>query len=130
MLIQVIKVFTIEELQQSEFCDKDLAYILSDGVLSKLLIIAMFRFMKINTPSDDIMELIKQDNWYERHKWTWHKHDMFIKEAAKVYKNIYQYSNDTSIRLAEQFVFMFGFSVKDNKKNEEKHFNRILKLNI
>ncbi len=130
MLIQVIKMFNIEELQQSEFSDKDLTYILSDGVLSKLLIIAMFRYMKINTPSDDILELIKSDNWYEKYKWTWHKHDMFIKEVAKVYKNIYQYSNDMSIRLAEQFVFEFGFAVKDNKKNEEKHFNRILKLSI
>jgi hypothetical protein len=88
----------------------------------------MFKFVKSKCTETKIRNIIKQDNWMNKKTWSWEEHDSFIKELALCYKNVYQYSYGDAFRRAEDFVFRFGFKVKDTQENENKHINRIIKL--
>lgn len=119
--------YTLEELQTHEFDDKEINSLFEDSNFIKLCISNMFNYIGIHKSMDEICEIIKHDSWMKQFKWTWKEHDNFIIELSKVYKNIYQYSKQRSYWYAEQFVFKYGFNVKDNKKNESKHFKNLLK---
>lgn len=88
----------------------------------------MYKFCKSKCSEQKIRTIIQQDNWMNKKTWSWDEHDKFIKELALCYKNVYQYTFSESYRRAEDFVFLYGFKVKDSKENEENHFNNFLKL--
>lgn len=125
-----MKIYTLEELQNHCFDDKEIIDVFDKDNLLKSTIIAMFRFNKLNYSNEKILNTIKISGWMEKYHWTWRAHDKFIKELAKVYKNIYQYNNQVSVYMAQDFVYRFGFIVKDTKTNEDKHYNRLLDCDL
>lgn len=120
-------IYTLVELQTHNFDDKEIISLFENQNLVKNCILVMFHFIGIEKTFNDVSELIKHDDWMNKFNWTWQEHDSFIKELCKVYKNIYQYSLEKSYWVAENFVYKYGFLVKDNKKNERKHFKNLLK---
>jgi len=122
------KQYSLKELQSIQFDDKDIHDVINDFKLS--CIYCMFKFVKSKLSYKNIKAIVKQDKWMEHKFWNWEEHDTFIIELAKVYKNVYQYSNTKSLRCAQDFVFMYGFAVKDTKENEEKHLDNLLKLSL
>ena len=126
----MIKFYTLNELKTHNFDDKEINELLNDNSLVKNCIIAMFRYVKSTYSNNKILDFIKTDGWMDKKHWTWKEHDMFICELALVYKNIYQYGNTEAIRLAQDFVYRFGFKVKDTVKNENKHFKTICKYEL
>lgn len=125
---QTIKPFSLVELQTTQFDDKTIHDVFNNNMFKLSCIYGMFKFVKSRLSFDKVKEIIKNDNWMNRKFWNWDEHDRFIIEIAKVYKNIYQYSNEKSIKCAQDFVFMYGFAVKDTIENEEKHLNNILNI--
>lgn len=122
--------FTLLELQTTEFDDKTINDVLNNDMFKLSCLYAMFKFVKSKQTFENVKQLIKQDNWFKRKFWSWEEHDKFIIELAKAYKNVFQYSKEKSIRCAQDFVCIYGFSIKDNKQNEEKHFANLLKLSF
>ena len=125
-----IKPFTLKQLQTTEFDDKTINDVLYKNMFKISCIYAMFKFIKSRLTFPKVYALIKEDNWMERKHWNWEEHDKFIIELAKVYKNVFQYSNEKSLRCAQDFVCIYGFSVKDNKQNEEKHLENLLNVSF
>ena len=125
-----IKPFTLKQLQTTEFDDKTINDVLYNNMFKLSCIYAMFKFIKSRLTFPKVYALIKEDNWMERKHWNWEEHDKFIIELAKVYKNVFQYSNEKSLRCAQDFVCIYGFSVKDNKQNEEKHLENLLNVSF
>jgi hypothetical protein len=113
------KHYSLKDLQTIQFDDKKIHDVINNFNIS--CIYCMFKFVKSRLSFEKIKEIVKQDNWMEHKFWNWEEHDNFIIELSKVYKNVYQYSNAKSIRLAEDFVFIYGFTVKDTDENAEKH---------
>lgn len=122
------KQYSLKELQTIQFDDKDIHDVIND--FKPLCIYCMFKFVKSKLSYKNIKAIVKQDKWMEHKFWNWEEHDTFIIELAKVYKNVYQYSTTKSLRCAQDFVFMYGFAVKDTKENEEKHLDNLLKLSL
>jgi hypothetical protein len=125
-----LKLFTLAELQENEFDDKTIHDVLNKNVFKLSCIYEMFKYTKSKLSFDKVKELIKNDNWMTRKTWNWEEHDKFIIELAKAYKNVFQYSKEKSIRMAQDFVFLYGFNVKDTKQNEEKHFKNLLEMSF
>lgn len=125
-----MKIYTLAELQTHNFDDKEIIDVLNKNTLVKLCIIAMFRYVKSNLSDEKILQLITIDNWMNKKYWSWKEHDNFIKALALVYKNIYQYNNRDAIYLAQEFVFKYGFKIKDSKSNENKHFKHLLNYDL
>lgn len=121
-------IYSLKDLQTTSFDDKDIHDVINN--FNTLCVYHMFKFVKSRLSYPKIKEIIKQDNWMEHKFWNWEEHDKFIIELAKIYKNIYQYSNTKSIRCAQDFVFVYGFAVKDTKENENKHLDNLLKLSL
>lgn len=119
-------IYTLQELQSSPFDDKEINNVINVFVFS--CVYNMFKFVKSKCTETKIRNIIKQDDWMNKKTWSWEEHDSFIKELALCYKNVYQYSYGDAFRRAEDFVFRFGFKVKDTQENENKHINRIIKL--
>lgn len=119
------KVYTLSELQNHPFDDKEINELLKNNNIVKHCVIAMFRFVKSTYSDDKILEFIKTDNWMSKKHWNWREHDKFIKELAIAYKNIYQYGNQEAIRMAQDFTYRYGFKVKDSYKNETRHLKNI-----
>lgn len=124
------KLYSLVELQTHSFDDKEIVNVLNKNHLIKLCVIAMFRYVKSTYTDEMIFNFIQQNNWMNKKYWSWAEHDNFIDELAKVFKNIYQYNNTESICMAQHFILMYGFRVRDNKKNENKHFKNLMKHNI
>jgi hypothetical protein len=122
--------FTLKQLQTTEFDDKTIHEVLNKNMFKLSCIYAMFKFVKSRLTFPKVCALIKEDNWMERKHWNWEEHDKFIIELAKAYKNVFQYSKEKSIRCAQDFVCIYGFSVKDNKQNEEKHLANLLNVSF
>jgi hypothetical protein len=127
---QTLKPFSLVELQTTQFDDKSIHDVFNNNMFKLSCIYGMFKFVKSRLSFEKIMEIIKNDNWMERKFWSWEEHDTFIIELAKVYKNIYQYNNTKSLRCAQDFVFLYGFAVKDTKENADKHLDNLLKLSL
>lgn len=125
-----IKPFTLDELQNNNFDDKNIHEVLNNNMFKLSCVYAMFKFVKSKLSFQKVCSIIKEDGWMTRKFWSWEEHDKFIIELAKVYKNIYQYSNEKSLSHAQNFVFMYGFNVKDTKENEEKHLNNLLNIRL
>lgn len=126
----MIKFYTLNELKTHNFDDKEVNELLKNNNIVKHCIIAMFRYVKSTYSNDKILLFIKNDGWMNKKHWTWKEHDSFITELALVYKNIYQYGNTEAIRLAQDFVYRYGFKVKDTLKNESKHLKNICKYEL
>lgn len=121
-----MKYYTLAELKTHSFDDKEINELLKNNNLVKHCILAMFRFVKSTYSDEQIFEFVKTDNWMMKKHWTWKEHDKFIQELSLVYKNIYQYGDAPAIRLAQDFVYKYGFHVKDTIKNENKHFKNLI----
>ena len=119
-------IYTLKELQISPFDDKEINNVINVFVFS--CVYNMFKFVKSRCNEQKIRQIISNDGWMNNKTWTWDEHDRFIKELALCYKNVYQYSYDEAFRRAEDFVFLYGFRVKDTIENENKHINRIISL--
>lgn len=119
------KFYTLTELQNHNFDDKEINDLLNRNNLIKQCVLVMFRFVKSKYSNEKIIEFIQTDNWMLKKHWSWAEHDTFIKELAKVFKNVYQYNNTEAIRMAQDFVFKYGFKVKDTVRNESKHLKNI-----
>lgn len=126
----MVKYYTLLELQTHSFDDKEINELLNNNNIVKHCILAMFRFVKSNYSDDKIFEFVKTDNWMNKKHWTWKEHDKFINALALVYKNIYQYGNQEATRMAQDFVYKYGFIVKDTLKNEDKHLKNICKYEL
>ena len=122
-----MKYYSLKELQTNNFDDKEILDVFNNGNFVKSSIISMFRFINLDYSDKEILNIVSKQNWMNSICWTWKDHDNFIIEMAKVYKNIYQYNIDTSFTMAQEFVCNFGFSVKDTKANENRHYKRLLK---
>ena len=122
-----MKYYSLKELQTNNFDDKEILDVFNNGNFVKSSIISMFRFINLDYSDKEILNIVSKQNWMNSICWTWKDHDNFIIEMAKVSKNIYQYNTITSFTMAQEFVCKFGFSVKDTKANENRHYKRLLK---
>ena len=112
------KIFEIEYLQNSEFTEEDLVYLLETPSFSLSLAVAMFRlYDKSDMTDEKIVNIVKTDNnWMYKHYWTKKQRDEFLSKLTKCYRNLYRYNNDTCEKLAQMWLVNYGFTSAKQKK--------------
>lgn len=114
---QQIKIYDLDYLINEEYTEEDLHYLLDTKSFRYSLIVGMFRFIGENNRTDnDIINICKtNDKWFDKYHWkNPNQRKQFIGKVAKIYKNLYQYSESKSYQLAEWWMLYNGFSIKGN----------------
>lgn len=107
-------IYTIDELKNKEFTEKDLCNLFDTSSLISSLIIHEFRLINDNREDWEIIKMAKTENgWPDNYKLSKKKYDKLIKDLQKVFENVYQYREKAANTKAEWWMFKYGFKYKD-----------------
>ena len=107
-------IYTIDELKNKEFTEKDLCNLFDTSSLISSLIIHEFRLINDNREDWEIIKMAKTENgWPDNYKLSKKKYDKLIKDLQKVFENVYQYREKAAKTKAEWWMFKYGFKYKD-----------------
>lgn len=107
-------IYTIDELKNKEFTEKDLCNLFDTSSLISSLIIHEFRLINDNREDWEIIKMAKTENgWPDNYKLSKKKYDKLIKDLQKVFENVYQYREKAAKTKAEWWMFKYGFRYKD-----------------
>lgn len=107
-------IYTIDELKNKEFTEKDLCNLFDTSSLISSLIIHEFRLINDNREDWEIIKMAKTENgWPDKYRLSKKKYDKLIKDLQKVFENVYQYREKAAKTKAEWWMFKYGFRYKD-----------------
>lgn len=107
-------IYTIDELKNKEFTEKDLCNLFDTSSLISSLIIHEFRLINDNREDWEIIKMAKTENgWPDNYKLSKKKYDKLIKDVQRVFENVYQYREKAAKTKAEWWMFKYGFRYKD-----------------
>lgn len=115
--VQGITIYPIEYLVNEELSDNDLSNLLDNDKrgLRYSLIIGMFKFIKSPKRNYQIIKSITSNkNWFKNTTWTIEQQNEYEQLVIKVYKNVYQYKDQTAISLAQWFMSIYGLDIEGN----------------
>ena len=115
--VQGITIYPIEYLINEELSDNDLNNLLDNKkrALRYSLIIGMFKFIKSPKRNYQIIKSITSNkNWFKNTTWTTEQQNEYEQLVIKVYKNVYQYKDQTAISLAQWFMSIYGLDIEGN----------------
>ena len=103
-------IYDLEYLQNSELTDTDLNNLVNGKSLNWSLIVAEF---KLNGDKRNHKQILasceKDDFWFDSNTWSLESQNNFRNILAKVYKNIYYYSEQRCFDMADMWLLNFGF---------------------
>lgn len=94
--------------------DEDLINLTKNKSLLLSIIVCMFRYIKSDLSTNEILKICKQDEWFNKYSWTSRQRNKFERNVAMIYKNVYQYTKERSKNEAMSFMTLYGFKVKNN----------------
>ncbi len=104
------QVYNIDYLMNEELTDSDLSNLLNGSCLNYSLVVAEFKFNGEKRNYNRILMKCKNnDNWFDDNTWTEKQQNDFRNILAKVYKNIYYYSDQKCLDMADMWLLNFGF---------------------
>jgi hypothetical protein len=115
--VQGITIYPIEYLINEELSDNDLSNLLDNDKrgLRYSLIIGMFKFIKSPKRNYQIIKsMTSNKNWFKNTTWTTEQQNEYEQLVIKVYKNVYQYKDQTAISLAQWFMSIYGLDIEGN----------------
>lgn len=115
--VQGITIYPIEYLINEELSDNDLNNLLDNKkrALRYSLIIGMFKFIKSPKRNYQIIKsMTSNKNWFKNTTWTTEQQNEYEQLVIKVYKNVYQYKDQTAISLAQWFMSIYGLDIEGN----------------
>lgn len=115
--VQGITIYPIEYLINEELSDNDLNNLLDNKkrALRYSLIIGMFKFIKSPKRNYQIIKsMTSNKNWFKNTTWTIEQQNEYEQLVIKVYKNVYQYKDQTAISLAQWFMSIYGLDIEGN----------------
>lgn len=110
------KIYDIDYLRDEELSEQDIYNLFDTNSLLYSLLIGQFRYLRDVRPGWQIIKECKEDKkWIENHKFNTKKDfQSFKNDITKIFKNIYQYSDEYSENRASWFMFQFGFQYKND----------------
>jgi len=116
-------IYSLDDLCSISYDDEQI-----DNVLKNLqysLVIGMFNYMKINKTNEEIIKLVKQDNWFNKFEWTINQRDKFKLKLNKMFYNLYRFGPVKCENSSQEWLTKYGFLVKyPYKKKYKKHDNK------
>lgn len=114
------KIFDIEYLQNSEFTEEDLLYLLETPSLNYSLVVSMFnKYDNSDITNDKIINIITSDkDWPYKHYWNKKQREEFLGILKNCFKNLYRYSINECEALANMWIVQYGFTSAKQKKKK------------
>jgi hypothetical protein len=114
------KIFDIDYLQNSEFNEDDLHWLLDTSSFTLSLIIGMFKkYDKSDISDDKIISIIHNDNnWMYKHFWLKKDREEYLEILSKIYYNLYRYQEYLCKMYAEMWLVQYGFTSASQKKKK------------
>lgn len=103
-------IYDLEYLQNSELTDNDLNNLVNGKALNWSLIVAEFKLNGDKRNHKQILSSCEKDDfWFDSNTWSLESQNNFRNILAKVYKNIYYYSEQRCFDMADMWLLNFGF---------------------
>lgn len=103
-------VYDLEYLQNSELTDADLNNLVNGKSLNWSLVVGEFKFNGDKRNHKQILISCENDDlWFDNNTWSLESQNNFRNILAKVYKNIYYYSEKRCLDMADMWLLNFGF---------------------
>ena len=122
-------IYTIDDLINKDYDDEEIELVSKS--LQYSLVIAMFNFVKINKSQKEIIELCKQDGWFDKYEWTENQMHIFKNKLEKMFYNLYRFGPIKCENSAQEWIMKYGFKLKtlirQNKKNQKINKSKIYK---
>ena len=81
----------------------------------------MFRYLGKKKRNSDIVKMItKNNNWINNNEWTEDQFKSYENKLIQVYKNLYYYKDVKATSMAQNFMVLYGFKVKNNNISLDK----------
>ena len=108
------KIYSIEDLINDDFDDEEIDNVSKSLIYS--LIIGIFRHIKSKLTDDEIIKLIKTDNWFDNYYWTEYQRNEYKKKLNKIFYNLYRFGPIKCNNSANEFIMKYGLSIKPTRK--------------
>ena len=116
-----VRVYPIDYLINNELTETDLSHLFDTPSLKYSIIIGMFRYLGKKKRNSDIIKMItKNNNWINNNEWTEDQFKSYENKLIQVYKNLYYYKDIKATSMAQNFMVLYGFKVKNNNINLDK----------
>lgn len=112
-------IYDIEYLMNKELSDDDLHNLFDTKSLIYSLVIGEFREIKSNLKNEDIVNIIKKDNWQYNYFWSERQLNRYEQKLFKVFKNIYVYDDSYALKRAQNFIILYGLTNSKMKKRKK-----------
>jgi len=107
-------IYSLNDLMNKIIDDEEIEIVLKS--LQYSLILGMFNYMKIKLSQDEIIKLVKTDDWFNQYQWTQIQRDKFRLKLEKIFYNLYRFGPKKCENSANDWLFIYGFKVKPSRK--------------
>lgn len=104
------KIYNLQDLMTKVFDDEEIDIVSKSLIYS--LIIDMFRYIKNDMPDQEIIKLIKTNDWFDKYKWTIYQRNEFKKKLDKIFYNLYRFGPIKCSNSSNMFLMKYGFNIK------------------
>lgn len=105
-----MNIYTIQDLMTKDFDDEEIELV--NKSLQHSLIIGMFKYMKYNLTQKEIIEVVKEDGWYNKWEWNENQRKQFVNKLTKIFYNLYRFGPIKCDNSAQEWVMKYGFKLK------------------
>ena len=109
-----MQIYNISDLINKDFDDEEIDNVSKSLIFS--LIIGMFRYIKSKLTDDDIIKLIKTDNWFDNYYWTEYQRNEYKKKLNKIFYNLYRFGPIKCNNSTNEFIMKYGLNIKPTRK--------------
>lgn len=108
-----MKIYSLDYLSNEELTEDDLHNLFDKKSLIYSILVGMFNnYTNYNYTNDEIIKIVKSDNWYKKHYWTKNNKNNFYKKLIKVYKNVFVFSDYMSEIYTQNFLIKYSLNIK------------------
>lgn len=119
-------IYSIQDLIDNDFDDEEIDIVSKTLIYS--LIIGMFRHIKNNLSDNEIISLVKTNNWMDSYQWTEYQKNQYKKKLDKIFYNLYRFGPVKCSNSSKEFLMKYGFKTKKTyKKPYKKNISNKLK---
>ena len=104
------KIYSIQDLMTKDFDDEEIDIVSKSLIYS--LIIGIFRYIKNDMPDQEIIKLIKTNDWFDKYKWTIYQRNEFKKKLDKIFYNLYRFGPIKCSNSSNEFLIKYGLEIK------------------
>ena len=109
-----MQIYNISDLINKDFDDEEIDNVSKTLIFS--LIIGIFRHIKSKLTDDEIIKLIKTDNWFDNYYWTEYQRNEYKKKLNKIFYNLYRFGPIKCNNSTNEFIMKYGLNMKPTQK--------------